>query len=85
MAISTIFAYIRLRSGSLWGPAVMHSSHNVFVQSIFTPLTIQTAITPFIIDEFGVGIALVGLLLAVFFIYKGKSLALETTTKAANQ
>lgn len=85
MSISTIFAYIRLRSGSLWGPSVMHSSHNLFVQSIFTPLTIQTAITPFIIDEFGVGIALVGLVLAVFFISKGKSLALETSAEAVNQ
>ncbi len=74
--INPLFSWLRLKSGSLWTAALMHSSHNAFVQSLFTPLTIQHKITPFIIDEFGVGLALAGIVLAVIFIKKGKKLDL---------
>lgn len=65
--ISFVFAWLRLKSGSLWTATVLHASHNIFVQAIFTPLTIQNEITPYVIDEFGCGLALVAVLLAVFF------------------
>jgi len=74
MGISAIFAYLRIKSGSLWTAVLMHSSHNIFVQSIFTPLTEQTAITPYIIDEFGVGLALAAVILAFIFLRRGREL-----------
>lgn len=74
VGISTVFAWLRLKSGSLWPAAVLHASHNLFVQAIFTPLTAQTKITPYIIDEFGAGLALAGIVLAITFLRKGKSL-----------
>jgi membrane protease YdiL (CAAX protease family) len=74
MGISAIFAYLRIKSGSLWTAVLMHSSHNIFVQSIFTPLTEQTAITPYIIDEFGVGLALAAVILAFIFLRRGRKL-----------
>jgi membrane protease YdiL (CAAX protease family) len=74
VGISFAFAYLRIKSGSLWTAVVMHSSHNVFVQSIFTPLTEQTAVTPYIIDEFGVGLALAAVIVAIIFLRKGKEL-----------
>lgn len=83
MGISVIFSYLRLKSGSLWTAVLMHSSHNVFVQSIFTPLTTQSKITPYIIDEFGIGLALAALLLAVYFLRKGKDLAPISAAEAA--
>ena len=70
LGISFAFAWLRLKSGSLWTAAILHASHNLFIQAIFTPLTLQNKITPFIIDEFGVGLALAGVLVALFFIRK---------------
>lgn len=74
VGISTVFAWLRLKSGSLWPAAVLHASHNLFVQAIFTPLTAQTRITPYIIDEFGAGLALAGIVLAIIFLQKAKTL-----------
>ena len=74
VGISTVFAWLRLKSGSLWPAAVLHASHNLFVQAIFTPLTAQTRITPYIIDEFGAGLALAGIVLAILFLKKSKTL-----------
>ena len=70
LGISFAFAWLRLKSGSLWTAAILHASHNLFIQAIFTPLTLQKKITPFIIDEFGVGLAIAGILVAWFFIRK---------------
>ena len=55
VADSYILAWLTLRSNSLWPAAILHASHNLFVQSIFTPLTSDTGPTKFIIDEFGIG------------------------------
>ena len=65
MGISFAFAWLRLKSGSLWTAALLHASHNLFVQGVFTPLTQRIAVTPYIIDEFGVGLALAAVVLAV--------------------
>ncbi|NLF51486.1 MAG: CPBP family intramembrane metalloprotease [Leptolinea sp.] len=67
IGISFIFAWLRLRSGSLWTAAILHASHNIFVQGVFTPLTKQFENTPYIIDEFGCGLAIVSIILAIYF------------------
>jgi membrane protease YdiL (CAAX protease family) len=74
VGISFVFAWLRLKSGSLWTATLLHASHNIFIQAIFTPLTRQNAITPYIIDEFGCGLALVAIILAIFFWRKQKDL-----------
>ena len=56
VADSFILAWLTLRSQSLWPAAISHASHNLFIQSIFTPLTRDTGPTKYIIDEFGVGL-----------------------------
>ena len=56
VADSFILAWLTLRSKSLWPAALFHGSHNLFIQSIFTPLTRDTGSTNYIIDEFGVGL-----------------------------
>jgi membrane protease YdiL (CAAX protease family) len=58
VANSFILAWLTLRSGSLWPAAILHASHNLFIQSIFTPLTRDTGPTKYIIDEFGVGLVI---------------------------
>ena len=54
-----IFAASRLRSGSVWPAAILHGSHNLFIQRVFTPMTRDTGPTKWIIDEFGVALAVV--------------------------
>jgi len=39
VAMSFVLAWLSLRSGSLWTATIMHASHNLYIQDIFTPLT----------------------------------------------
>jgi CAAX protease family protein len=58
VAGSFILAWLVLRSQSLWPAAIFHASHNLFIQSIFTPLTGDTGPTKYVIDEFGIGLVI---------------------------
>jgi membrane protease YdiL (CAAX protease family) len=65
MSISFVFAWMRLRSGSLWTGVFLHASHNLIIQAILTPLTLDTGRTKYVIDEFGCALALVAVVAAV--------------------
>lgn len=65
VADSYIMAWLTLRSNSLWPAAIFHGSHNLFIQSIFTPLTRDTGPTNYVIDEFGVGLVVTVTIAAV--------------------
>jgi membrane protease YdiL (CAAX protease family) len=67
ISISFIFTWFRLRSGNLWTAAILHASHNLFIQSIFTPLTVYNSKTKYYIDEFGVVLAVVAVMAAIYF------------------
>jgi uncharacterized protein len=71
VAISFIAARLRLLSGSLWTGAILHASHNRFIQGVFTPLTIDNATTPYVIDEFGVGMVVTTVIVAVIVTLRG--------------
>jgi membrane protease YdiL (CAAX protease family) len=59
-ALCVIVTYFRMRSGSVWPCAILHASHNLYIQQVFTPLTTpRGSITAYFIDEFGVAIAVV--------------------------
>jgi hypothetical protein len=45
----------------------MHASHNLFIQVIFDQLTRDTDVTPYITGEFGLGLALAAVVVALFF------------------
>ena len=64
---SVIYAWMRLKSGSLWTGVLLHASHNLFIQSFFDPLTTDTGRTPYVIGEFGAGLAVVSLIFAIYF------------------
>src|SRR2546423_2124962 len=66
VADSFILAWITLRSKSLWPAAIFHGSHNLFIQSIFTPLTRDTGPTKYVIDEFGIGLVVTIGIAAIF-------------------
>jgi membrane protease YdiL (CAAX protease family) len=74
IAISFVFAWIRLKSGSLWTGAILHGSHNLYVQAIFTPMTRNTGKTAWYIDEFGIVLPLVAIVFALYFWSKRREL-----------
>ena len=69
MVVSMSFAltWLRLRSGSLWIGAIMHASHNLYIQSIITPLTSNTGKTAWFIDEFGAMLPIITIGFAIYF------------------
>lgn len=67
LGASFAFAWLRLKSGSLWTGMFLHASHNLFVQSIFTPLTAQTKYSKYVIDEFGVALAIASVVVGFLF------------------
>jgi len=66
VSLSFIFAWFRMKSGSLWTGALLHASHNLYIQGIFTPLTSDTGKTAWYIDEFGAILPLVVLGFALY-------------------
>jgi membrane protease YdiL (CAAX protease family) len=58
VAVGFIAAWLRLRSESVWPAVILHASHNMFLQMIFTPMTTNTGHTAYVIDEFGVGLVI---------------------------
>jgi membrane protease YdiL (CAAX protease family) len=68
IALSFAFAWLRLRSGSVWPAAILHGSHNLFIQVWLTPITAPSGrITPYAIDEFGFMLPLVCIVMAIVF------------------
>ena len=69
MVVGMSFAmnWLRMRSGSLWTAVFFHASHNLFIQRILTPLTVDKGRTEWFVDETGVGLALAGIVMAAIF------------------
>lgn len=72
IGISFIFTWFRLKSGSLWTGVLLHASHNLFIQMVFTPLTSDTGITEYVIDEFGIALAIVAFVCA-YIVWRNRS------------
>jgi membrane protease YdiL (CAAX protease family) len=56
VALSTIMAWITLKSGSLWPAALLHATHNLFVQAVFDTSTVNRGSTGWLTGEFGIGL-----------------------------
>jgi len=73
VAMSVIMTYYTFRSGSLWPAVMFHGAHNIYIQKIFTPLTIETELTEVWIDEYGLMVPLVVTALALIYWRKAKA------------
>lgn len=62
-----IFTWFRMKSDSLWTGVILHASHNLFIQAILTPLTIDNGKTMYYIDEFGIGLPIATSIVAFYF------------------
>jgi len=58
VSLGVPFAWLRLRSGSVWPAAILHASHNLFVQGFFDRVTVDTGPTRWLTSEFGAALAL---------------------------
>ena len=65
VGISYLFAWITLRSGSVWPAVLLHGSHNLYVQGVFDRATIDTGPTALWAGEFGAGLAIAAVLVAL--------------------
>ena len=61
LGISFLFAASRLASGGVWPAAILHGSHNLFIQGVFDPITADTGRTKWWIGEFGAALAILAL------------------------
>lgn len=83
VADSFIFAWMRLKSGSLWTAAILHASHNLYIQSILSPLTVDTGKTAWFIDEFGAVLPVITALFAIYFWRRRSELKDDTENRPA--
>lgn len=67
VGVATMLAWFRLRSGSIWPAVLFHAVHNTLIDSVFPNATIEIATTPYIGTEFGIGLALAGVVLFLIF------------------
>jgi membrane protease YdiL (CAAX protease family) len=74
------FAWLRLRSGSVWPAAILHASHNLYVQGFFDRVTVNTGPTQWLTSEFGAALALALALTAWLFWRRRRELALPNDT-----
>jgi uncharacterized protein len=75
VSISFVFAWMRLKSGSVWTGMLLHASHNCFIQAFSDPQTRHARLTDLWTTEFGAGLALAGFVLAIIFYRKRGELA----------
>jgi membrane protease YdiL (CAAX protease family) len=67
VSISFVFAWVRLKSGSVWPAAVLHASHNLFIQGVFDRVMRDTGRTRWYTTEFGIAVALSAAAFALYF------------------
>ncbi len=62
-----VMGWLRLKSGSLWPCAMLHASHNLFIQAILDRMTAPEGRALYYTTEFGCGLALAIGAIAVYF------------------
>ena len=67
IGLTFIMTWLRLKSGSLWTGVILHASYNLFLEGFFNVLTVNKVSTELITTDFGIGAAVVYLIVAFFF------------------
>ena len=67
IADAFILGWVRLKSGSLWPCAMLHASHNLFIQAILDRMTAPAGRALYFTTEFGCGLVLTVGATAVYF------------------
>jgi CAAX protease family protein len=77
IADSYILGWLQLKSGSLWTAAVLHASHNLFIQAIFDRMTAPVGRALYVTTEFGFGLVLTAGACA-FYLWTRRNEVLDT-------
>jgi uncharacterized protein len=76
IADSYVLGWMRLKSGSLWTGAILHASHNLFIQAIFDGMTApagRVLYVTYVTTEFGGGLVLtIGVFAFYFWTRRGE-------------
>ena len=67
ISMAFVMGWLRLKSGSLWPCALLHASHNLFIQAIFDRITARAGYSLYVVTEFGAGLVLTAGAAAVYF------------------
>ena len=78
ISISFVFAWMRLKSGSLWTGVLLHASHNLFIQAFYDPITVDTGRAKYVIGEFGAALPIMTIVLAIYFWSRRGEVSSET-------
>jgi membrane protease YdiL (CAAX protease family) len=65
VGISYFYAWITVRSTSVWPAMLLHGSHNLYIQGLLDRATIDTGPTPYWTGEFGAGLAIAAVVVAL--------------------
>jgi membrane protease YdiL (CAAX protease family) len=64
-AMTFVINWLRFISGSVWTAVLLHASHNLYVQRLFDPLTLDSGpLTKYVAGESGLALTAVFLVLA---------------------
>jgi len=67
-AMTFPISWLRLKAGTVWVAALMHGSHNLYIQRLFDPLTLETGpLSKYMIGESGIVLSVIFVILAVVF------------------
>jgi len=83
ISLSVAFAWLRLRSGSFWPAAILHASHNLFVQGFFDVVTVDTGRTRWLTGEFGAALA-ASLVVTAWLFWMARGSVVSACTPAGN-
>jgi membrane protease YdiL (CAAX protease family) len=65
-ALTFVHNWFRARSGSVWPAVVLHASHNVFFLNVYDPLMARYPLTDFFVTEFGAGLMVISVVMALY-------------------
>jgi len=80
VSMAFIMGWLRLKSGSLWPCAMLHASHNLFIQAILDRLTAPVGRALYVTTEFGAGLVLTVGVTGLYFWLQRKQLPAQTET-----
>jgi membrane protease YdiL (CAAX protease family) len=85
VSLSFMLAWLRLKSGSLWPPALFHASHNLFIPIIFDNLIRNTGRTLWYTTVFGAALAAASPLFALYFWMRRTEIQQPTSEHASTK
>jgi hypothetical protein len=66
IALTFVYNGFRAKSGSVWPCVILHASHNTIFLNLYDPLMARYGLTDFFVTEFGAGLMVITVLMALY-------------------